>query len=116
MISYIDTMQAESTTFRLESNPTSDYITYHVIYYVEALPCDTNTVSFEGKEFTLYYDAEIHYQGVLSSTESEEFTDITGYEKFGSRPEYSGGKANFDNDDTISLYYTRKYYPINFMD
>jgi hypothetical protein len=79
MLSYIDTMQAESTTFRLESNPTNSYTTYHVKYYVEALPNDVNTVVYSGKEFTLYYDAVIHYDGYgrLHSTESEEFTDIT---------------------------------------
>jgi hypothetical protein len=71
-------MQAESTTFRLAYNPTSYYYTYHVKYYVEALPGDINTVTYDSKKFTLYHDAEIHFQDPdLYSTESEEFTDIT---------------------------------------
>ena len=116
-VSYIDTMQAESTTFRLAYNPTSNYYTYHVKYYVEALPEDTNRVTFNGKEFVLYYDAVIHFQSAdLYSTESEEFTDITGFTKYGSNPQYSDGQANFDDDWTISLYYTRNHYKINYMD
>jgi uncharacterized repeat protein (TIGR02543 family) len=116
-VSYIDVMQAESTTFRLAYNPTGNYYTYHVKYYVEALPGDTDTVSFDGKTFVLYYDAEIHFRDGLYSTKSEEFTNITGYTQYGSYPAYDDeGHANFDSNRTISLYYTRNVYPILFMD
>ena len=61
-VSYIDVMQAESTTFRLAYNPTNNYYTYHVKYYVEALPEDSDIVTYNGIDFTLYYDAVIHFQ------------------------------------------------------
>ena len=117
MISFINDMQAESTTFRLAHNPEGYYYTYHVKYYVEALPGETDTVSFDGKEFTEFKDVEIHYQGSLSSTESEEFTDLTGFSQFGSDPEYDAqGHADFDENLTIKLYYTRKVYNLNYFD
>ena len=116
-ISYIEDMQPESTTFRLAYNPANNYTTYHVKYYVEALEGDTNTVTFNGKQFVLHYDAEIHFQGTLYSTESEEFTNLTGFTKFGSNPAYnSNGRADFDNNHTISLYYTRNKYKIHYFD
>ena len=117
-VSYIDVMQAESTTFHLAYNPTHDYYTYHVKYYVEALPGDTDTVTYSDKEFVLYHDAEIRMESSdLISTESEEFTNITGYTKFAANPPYdSEGHASFDDNWTISLYYTRNTYAINYMD
>ena len=115
-VGYVDTMQAESTTFRLAYNPQNNYTVYHTLYYVEALPGETNTVQFNGKTFSLYYDSVVHYQGTLTSTESEEFTDITGFSKFGSDPAYSNGSASMGSDNTIKLYYTRNVYSINFMD
>ena len=116
-VGYIDTMQAESTTFRLAYNPASNYTTYYIRYYVEALPGETGTVTFGGKRFKEYYSTSVHYQGTLYSSKSEEFTDITGFTQFGSNPEYdSTGRASFDSNNTISLYYTRNVYPINYMD
>ena len=115
-VSFINDMQAESTTFRLAYNPESGYTTYHVKYYVEALPGAENPVSYDGKQFTLFKDVEIHSEGTLYSTESEEFTDLTGYSQYKSNPAYNAqGRANFDNNNTISLYYLRKVYDINFL-
>ena len=91
-VSFINDMQAESTTFRLAYNPTYNYYTYHVKYYVEALPGAANPVTFDGKQFTLFKDVEIHFQSPdLVSTKSEEFTDLTGYTQYGSYPAYDEG-------------------------
>ncbi len=117
-ISFINDMQAESTTFRLAMNPEHDYYTYHVIYYVEALPEDTETVEFDGKNFVEFKDVEIHYQGDdLISSKSEEFTDLTGFTQYKSNPAYDAeGHADFDSNRTIKLYYTRKVYDLSYFD
>ena len=116
-VSFINDMQAESTTFRLAYNPTGTYYTYHVKYYVEALPGAANPVTFDGKQFTLFKDVEIHFESPdLYSTKSEEFTDLTGYSQYKSNPAYDEqGRANFDSNRTISLYYLRNVYDINFL-
>ena len=106
---YIDTMPAESITFYTDRSLASEKEMY---YYVEALPGQTPVRTFNGKQFVLL-------AGPLGArynffTESEDFLEINGYEKFGSEPTFnSQGQAN---GDTLRCYYTRKLEIINYMD
>ena len=114
----LDVMPAENTVFHAAGY--NGYQTYTLRYYVEALPTDTNTVTFQGKEFVLYTSWSINYGGWydnLISTKSEDFMPLVGFEEFASNPAYGpNGQSYFDQNNNFSFYYLRKTYPINFMD
>jgi uncharacterized repeat protein (TIGR02543 family) len=109
---YIDVMPAENVTF---SRNDSTAITKYMEFYVEALPGQTGTRTFNGKSFIKFGNTIPAKYNFF--TEAEDFVELIGYKKFGSDPAFgSNGQANPGNGGTLYLYYTRKEYPINFMD
>ena len=109
----LETMPAESTTFHIK-----DYgggRTYHLYYYLETLNGQTGDTTYNGKSYSLHQHVSINASG-LTSTESEDFFDIDGFTQYQSNPSYSNGRANFDNNNAIRLYYTRDKFAINYMD
>ncbi|MDO4189497.1 MAG: InlB B-repeat-containing protein, partial [Lachnospiraceae bacterium] len=102
---YIDIMPAENVTFTRK----------YMEFYVEVLPGQTGTRTFNGKSFVKLGNtipAKYNY-----FTEAEDFIELTGYNKFGSDPAFgNNGQANVSGGGTLRLYYTRKAYTINFMD
>lgn len=105
----LDAMREENTVFHAKRYGTGR--TIHMYYYTEAIG-NTGTL-YQGKYFDLHQHVQISADGNISSTESEDFVDILGYDHFTSNPEYVGGRV--ENINTISFYYTRQKFPINYM-
>lgn len=105
----LDAMREENTVFHAKRYGTGR--TIHMYYYTEAIG-NTGTL-YQGKYFDLHQHVQISADGDISSTESEDFVDILGYDHFTSNPEYVGGRV--ENINTISFYYTRQKFPINYM-
>jgi uncharacterized repeat protein (TIGR02543 family) len=108
-----ETMPATDVTFYM--NPGTKRPLKTMNYYVEALPGDTNTVTYNGQAYTLYKQVVARYNRV---TESEDYIDLDGFTKNGSNPAFSNGVALNDstNDGTIDMYYLRVKKNILFMD
>lgn len=109
---YIDVMPADDITF---TSSTSEASTKYMAFYVEALPGETATRTFNGKSFVKYGNtipAKYSY-----FTEDVDFPNLSGYAKFASDPAFgSNGQANPGNGGTLYLYYTPLVYPIMYMD
>ena len=124
---YIDLMPAENVTFRLDeaARPLKT-----MNYFVEALPGETGgvsapatlydtsnkAVSAGGRSFVLYNSVSARYNGV---TAAEDFIDIAGFTKIGADSKYNNnGFYIYDTSasGTVSFYYARNDYVINFMD
>ena len=111
VLSYIDIMPDADVTFHRDTGGPGEGNYKNIYYYIEALPGDTNTVSFKDKEFKLYKQLECNYSFF---TEAEDYIELVGFDKYGVDPATdawgSGGAS------TVKCYYTRKNYSINFMD
>ncbi|WP_248921357.1 InlB B-repeat-containing protein, partial [Olsenella intestinalis] len=109
---YIDVMPAEDVTFvRDEANHGTKYMEF----YVEALPGQTAERTWNGKGFVKYGNTIPANYAFF--TEAEDFVELTGYDKFGSDPAFnSSGRADVASGGTLSLYYTRQAFAINYMD
>ncbi len=108
---YIDIMPAENVTFHRNSSTAA---TRYMEFYVEVLPGQTGTRTFNGKRFVKYGNtipAKYNY-----FTETEDFVVLSGCNKYGSDPAFSNGRADVSDGGTLRLYYTRQEYSINFMD
>ena len=114
-LTFLDIMPDENTVFR-GSDPGTGNV-YPVIYYVEALPTDVNTVTFNGKQFVPYMEIEWHASGGLSSTKAEDFVDLLGFKQYDSEPSFgSGNTVSIEPGVGIKFYYLRKVYPITYFD
>lgn len=110
---YIDIMPAGNVTFNSDSGDGKD--TMYMELYVEALPGQTGTRTWNGKSFVKYGNTITCKYNFF--TEAEDFLDLTGYEKYGSDPAFGdNGRADPGDGGTIRFYYTRKEYVVNFMD
>lgn len=109
---YIDVMPAENVTF---SRNDANYSTKYMEFWVEALPGQTGTRTFNGKSFVKYGNTIPAKYNFF--TEAEDFVNLAGYEHFGSDPAFgTNGRAYVDDGGTLYLYYTRLAYPITYMD
>lgn len=109
---YIDIMPAGNVTF---TKSTSEASTKYMEFYVEALPDQTGTRTYNGKSFVQHGNTITAKYSWF--TEDVDFPELTGYNKFGSDPAFgSNGQANPGSGGTLYLYYTRKVYTFNFMD
>lgn len=108
---YIDVMPAENVTFTRND---AYYSTKYMEFWVEALPGQTGTRTFNGKSFIKYGNTIPAVYNFF--TEAEDFVNLSGYVKFGSDPAFVNGQANVSGGGTLRLYYTREVYPINYMD
>ncbi|MBQ9015346.1 MAG: InlB B-repeat-containing protein [Firmicutes bacterium] len=115
---YLDVMPAGDVTFRLD---TSDKITKHIHYYVEALPDESLPVrSYNGTDFVLYKNVDARY-GYF--TEAEDYLDFVGFSKSSKYPPeaFNGSvRANYPwgsgSDATdIYCYYTRDKNELRFV-
>lgn len=115
-IPLIDIILAEDTKFIL-LNLGNGY-SYYFNYYFEALPGETGTIEFQNKKFRLPTTAELHSSSSsVYSTKAEDFASFVGFTQWKSNPEYDeDGRADFDNENTMNLYYERNKYPLVFMD
>lgn len=106
---YIDTMPAEDITFDADRSGVDPKAMY---YYIEALPGESADRTYNGKNFILYEGPL--YARYNYFTESEDFKNIAGTEKWDSEPGFdSNGRAY---GDTLRCYYTRQTKYINFKD
>lgn len=108
---YIDVMPAGNVTFY---KSTSKAKIKYMEFYVEVLPGQTGTRTFNGKSFAKYGNTITAKYNFF--TEDEDFVELSGCIKFGSYPAFINGEANPGDGRTLYLYYTREEYPINFMD
>ncbi|MBQ7223077.1 MAG: InlB B-repeat-containing protein, partial [Erysipelotrichaceae bacterium] len=111
----IESMQAENTTFIAAAY--GNGVTIHMYYYTEAMG-DEWDVTYNGKHYVEHQHVTIVSAGGITSTEPEDFIEIPGFSHDGSNPAYTDGRVDLDdsNNYTISFYYARKTYTINFMD
>ncbi len=104
---YIDIMPDEDSRFTLAA-PTGSRKTMN--YYVEVLPGQTGTTTFNGKSFVLLNTVHGRYNYF---TESEDYLDLVGYDKYGTDPAFVNGRITDSN--TLNCYYTRQLKTINYM-
>ena len=110
----LETMPHESTTFHIKNYGGGR--TYHLYYYLEALSGQASDTTYHGRSYIEHQHVSVNASS-LTSTKSEDFFDIDGFTQFESNPAYdSSGRANFDSNRTIRLYYTRNKYPITYLD
>lgn len=115
---YIDIMPNADVTFRLNTSSNS---TKHIHYYVETIPGQTPTRTYNGRGFTEYKTVDANY-GFF--TEAEDYINLVGFSKNNSYPPQAY-KANnttsvnqvWNNGEAIHVYcyYLRNYYSIIFM-
>ncbi len=124
---YIDVMPAENTNFMLD---TANRPLKTINWYIEVLPGETgtvtapntlydynnNAVSSGGRQFTLYKSISARYNG---GTRAEDFIELIGFDRLGadSQYDYNGFYIySTTQNGTVNFYYTRKAYPILFLD
>ena len=116
LIVLMDTMPSENVTYHQYRD--SQY-TQIMQYYVETLPGQEGEVIYGGKSFNKFTEQQAHYGAV---TYNEDFIELSGYNRFGSDPEFRYDSqwetevALANQSGTIKFYYTRKLYTINYMD
>ncbi len=112
LIIYVDIMPAENINFVRYTSSTP--VRYEE-FYVETLPGETGTRTFNGKSFKKYGNTlQARWP---TFTYAEDFVNLTGYTQFGSDPAFNDqGQADVSAGRTIYLYYTRNIYKINYMD
>ncbi len=108
---YIDAMPAENVTFYRNTSTAS---TKYMRFYVEVLPGQAGTRTYNGVNFAQYGNTITAKYNWF--TEAEDFVTLTGYSKYGSEPAFVNGRADVSTGGTLYLYYLREKYPINFMD
>lgn len=106
---YIDTMPAEDIVFYANRSVVDQRTMY---YYVEALPDQTPVKTFNGKDFVLYKGPL--YARYNYFTETEDYMDILGCEKYGTNVTFDSQGRSTAN--TLECYYTRVSKRINYMD
>lgn len=114
---YLDVMPGGNVVFRLN---TASHTTKHMHYYVEALPGQTATRTYNGRGFVEYtsFDANYNY-----FTEAEDYVDLVGFSKSRSFPPEgytsNNGKVNnvWNNSNAVNVYcyYLRNKYNIHFV-
>ncbi len=115
---YIDVMPDADVTFRVDISSNS---TKHIHYYVETIPGQTSSRTYNGKGFTEYKTVDANY-GFF--TEAEDYIALAGFSKSNSYPPqaynnngtlvsqvWGSGSSAVD----VYCYYLRNYYSINFM-
>lgn len=101
----VEAMPDEDVTFRLNTSSTPIKT---MNYYVEVLPGETGTVTYNGRQFVLYGEpVNARYNGVTS----EDFMDITGFTKLGWTD--ANGNSNAYSS-TFYIYSTTQAQTINF--
>ena len=115
---YLDVMPGGNVTFHVS---TANYTTKHIHYYVEALPGQTATRTYNGKGFVEYKSIDANYNWF---TEAEDYVELVGFTKGGNTypPEaYNNNnqKLNsvWNNSSAINVYcyYTRDKEEIRFV-
>ena len=116
---FIDVMPDADVTFH---RSTANYSTKYMHYYVEALPGQEATRTYNEKGFVLYKDLEANYNFF---TEAEDYIDLVGFSKSNAYPPEAYNLNQTQKVDTVwknssarhvYCYYTRDSYPINYMD
>jgi len=115
---FIDIMPNADVTFRLNTSSAS---TKHIHYYVEALPGDTNTRTYNGKQFVEYKSINAKYNFF---TEPEDYLNLVGYSKSDSYPPEAYNSNNqkqntvWNNGNAIDVYcyYLRDVFSIFYND
>ena len=100
---YIAIMPAEKDGFTLTLDESSND-TYTMNYYLEVLPGESYTHTYEGKHFILYTTVKANYNYI---TEAEDFFSIHGYDSFASDPTFSGGQIDINGGGVVNFYYSR---------
>jgi uncharacterized repeat protein (TIGR02543 family) len=112
-ISKIENMPPEDITFHKVTGGSKHAI---FVYYREDLD-GSYDAEYNGYKFDENNTVEFDCDQSIRSTKDEEFMVIDGFERFAADPEYGpDGKQDIVHNKPIKLYYTRKKYPINFMD
>ena len=106
---YMDVMP--SASFKLNLS-TSTYKPYTMNYYVEALPGENVTKTYQTEEYTTYKIIEARYNFV---TKKEDFFNIHGFTQHTSDPVFTSDSAQLQPSDRIvDFYYMRNRHSINF--
>ena len=100
---FIANMPPDDFTLTLS---TSDASPYTMNYYLEVLPGDAYTHTYEGRNYALYTTIKASYNYV---TKAEDFFDIQGFDQLTSNPKFSGDQIKISSGNkTVNFYYSRK--------
>lgn len=100
---FIANMPDENFTLTLNKSSAS---TYTMNYYLQVLPGEEYTTTYEDKNYKLYTTIKANYNYL---TKAEDFFDINGYSQYKSNPAFgSNGQIKINTSDkTVNFYYTR---------
>ena len=126
VIVWIDTMPDGDICFVSDTNDNATGATMY--YYVEALPTDTDTVTFEGTKYVLYTDEPVEAQ--YNFVTIEDYLELTGFTKHVAANADGTHLGTYSNDNVknyygtsqnnkvlqVYFYYSRNAFPINYMD
>ncbi|MBR7111942.1 MAG: InlB B-repeat-containing protein [Clostridia bacterium] len=101
---FMANMPPENLTLALSESSAS---TYTMNYYLEVLPGQAYTHSYDGRNYVLYTTVKANYNYI---TKAEDFFDINGYTQLTSNPKFaSNGQIKISTSNkTVNFYYGRK--------
>lgn len=99
---YIAKMPPDDFTLTLDK---ASHTPYTMNYYLQVLPGEPYTVSYDGKHYLLDNTIKASYSYV---TKAEDFFDIAGFKQYKSNPSFSGNQINISgNNRVVNFYYDR---------
>ena len=100
---YAATMNPENFTLTLDE---ASYTPYTMNYWLQVLPGEAYTTSYNGRNYVLAHTIKASYNYV---TKAEDFFDIAGFDQAESDPTFSNNQISISgNDKTVDFYYARK--------
>ena len=99
---YISKMPADDFTLTLNE---ATYNAYTMNYYLQVLPGDSYTETYDGKQYELHNVIKAKYNYV---TKAEDFFDIAGFYQFESDPSFSNNQISISGSNrVVNFYYNR---------
>ena len=105
---YLATMPDESFWFSPSDGVNEKYVMH---YMIEAVPGETDTVTYQGKQFTQLNEISANYNFV---TEAEDFFSLSGFTKWTSNPTFGSNGRIDTNGGDVYFYYTRNSVDLTF--
>lgn len=99
---FLSKMVPDNFTLTLNSG---NYDPYTMNYYIQVLPGDPYTHTFDGYHYVLKNTIKAKYNYV---TKAEDFFDITGFKQYDSDPGFSNDQIDINSGDmTVDFFYNR---------
>ena len=113
-VASLDRMPGADITFDNKNQDNLYTKQAEIYYYLEVSEQGEDTVLYDDKYFELYKTVKHRFKLL---TKNEEFYTIDGYEQYKSSPEFNNqDRIDLKREQSVSLYYTKKTYSIQFVD